>query len=711
MQCEQNTRIWSGGGMRARMLRPLLLLLALSAPPLVAAPRQSKAFGLGRLAKRSVAVTMDAAGVVLKHASQLLSLHSPPWVYDMGKTGERERLISDLWAGNLVSAAGQFTEANPGLSSFFHQQLLDGNDPGRMDELKAQPRFESVIASVFKARSKNLVTIEAAAMSIQLLHYRVPALVWQTLSAFSRNVMGETWAETLCEDALQHDPGAPYAVAKGITASCFDNFMIKAGYKSLATMDSSGHKVEMTNWATALLPAVAMPHNWNGIDALLGPGGIFRTDLALEAFIDLFSPIAPDIVANQRARWSYYLDKAVSGTIWDKEPFDSPYPPTHFVYHDPIMDRLQSSYEDVNFELDWMRSSHWHKYSDVIMVGGDGLSFKRIVDRISQDPRRYLGTKPIIIPRLGEAPHGKYHVMHGHWRLWAPLIMCMAGVVRNTALKRDPGVEDFNRHEHFLRIMTRALSEYVVEIAATGSDYHHAQSFLRHADKNLSFAYICMFLYLFAFQYCQMRTAVRKNDSKCLDLIWRENLATARTSMANKTNYSQMSVVLIYWGTCLLEPLRTIFHNTRTLRWLHTHVGWDMPIEKLNMWIKMSVVAHITQEHICKFIRRLNFTHRVVRAVEAFVYRFRKPSAEKLKQIDTDVEAIKEFLRAKIGRNFQEATTPSDENLMNIDMADWGGNRAARASAPWEQMRLAMRDYREYVRKVVTEKCKWHYWM
>ena len=48
---------------------------------------------------------------------------------------------------------------------------------------------------------------------------------------------------------------------------------------------------------------------------------------------------------------------------------------------------------------------------------------------------------------------------------------------------------------------------------------------------------------------------------------------------------------------------------------------------------------------------------------------------------------------------------------MNIDMADWGGNRAARASAPWEQMRLAMRDYREYVRKVVTEKCKWHYWM
>ena len=34
-----------------------------------------------------------------------------------------------------------------------------------MDELKTQPRFESVIASVFKAQSKNLVTLEAAALA------------------------------------------------------------------------------------------------------------------------------------------------------------------------------------------------------------------------------------------------------------------------------------------------------------------------------------------------------------------------------------------------------------------------------------------------------------------------------------------------------------------------------------------------------------------
>ena len=97
--------------------------------------------------------------------------------------------------------------------------------------------------------------------------------------------------------------------------------------------------------------------------------------------------------------------------------------------------------------------------------------------------------------------------------------------------------------------------------------------------------------------------------------------------------------------------------------------------------------------------------------MEVVVHRFRKPDPESLKKIDNDVELIKEFLRAKIGRNFAEATTPSDDNQLGLDMADWGGNRNARGLAPWVQMREAMQDYRAYVRKQVTDKCRWHKWM
>jgi hypothetical protein len=65
------------------------------------------------------------------------------------------------------------------------------------------------------------------------------------------------------------------------------------------------------------------------------------------------------------------------------------------------MDRLQSSYDDVNFELDLMRRSNYHRYSNCIQIGGDGLSYQRLIHRLAQDPQQYLYTTPVVIPRLG----------------------------------------------------------------------------------------------------------------------------------------------------------------------------------------------------------------------------------------------------------------------------------------------------------------------
>ena len=158
---------------------------------------------------------------------------------------------------------------------------------------------------------------------------------------------------------------------------------------------------------------------------------------------------------------------------------------------------------------------------------------------------------PVVIPRFGEAPHGLFHLMHGDWRIWAPLILRMAQVVKNKQIRADPTVEDFNYSRHFLRILVRAFAEYVVEIARTGHDYRNASRFLRNAEANLNFAYVCYFLYLFGFKYLQMRNAIRKNDSKVLDRIWRENLASARSAKGNKTNYTARCLSLLSTGAAL----------------------------------------------------------------------------------------------------------------------------------------------------------------
>ena len=189
-----------------------------------------------------------------------------------------------------------------------------------------------------------------------------------------------------------------------MTAAVFDNFMMKIGYGSFATQEFKARTFQMTNWASVFLPAQSVPAPFN-IGAMLRDGGIFRSDIALSDFLDLFSPVNQYILDNKRRRWSEFLDRAVAGTLWSKEVYDSPYPPTKFHWHNPIFDRLQSSYEDVNFELDCMRKSDsksdYHKYSDCIQIGGDGLSYMRLIHRLAQDPQQFLHTKPVIIPRLG----------------------------------------------------------------------------------------------------------------------------------------------------------------------------------------------------------------------------------------------------------------------------------------------------------------------
>lgn len=509
-----------------------------------------------------------------------------------------------------------------------------------------------------------------------------------------------------------------YDVVAGITSAVFDNLNMKVDYSAASVDGVTGSRIEMTNWATVFLPALTMPGGAIDMDAILQAGGMFKKLLNLDDFLDSFSSYAPDIMSGQSSRWKKFLEIAAGGSIWADARYDSPYPPTKFHYHDPIFDRLQASYDDVNFEINHMRTSNYHQYSDCIQLGGDGLSFMRIMHRLSQDPTLYGMTpihgttynKPIVIPRLGENPHGIFHIMHGDWRIWAPLLIRLAEVVNNRQVKADPTVSDFNTHQHFLRIVIQALSEYVVEISQTGTDFHIVTTFLQDAEQNLSFAYVVMFLYLFGFKFLEYRHAVRHNESHVLDRLWRENLASARTAAANKTNYRQMSVVLIYWGCALVEPLQTFYHNSRTIRWIHSHVGWDMPIEKLNMWIKESVVSNISKLQICQFICRLNFVQHCMRALLRLVRRGRKRDTATPKDVRADVDTMKEFLHTNIGSTYAVVTQPSDANLLGVDLAGWGGSRYPRREAPFAQLRRSNAGHREYVEKEVTKLCPWQHW-
>jgi hypothetical protein len=135
-----------------------------------------------------------------------------------------------------------------------------------------------------------------------------------------------------------------------------------------------------------------------------------------------------------------------------------------------------------------------------------------------------------------------------------------------------------------------------------------------------------------------------------------------------------------------------------------------MPIEKLNMWIKESVISNISKWQICQFIKRLNFMQHVIRSVKLLVHANRKPDTATLKDVQVDVDTIKEFLRSHIGTTFNQATAPSDDNQLSVDMSDWGGLRYPRANAPFAQVRNSRGDVYAYVREQLGKLCPWHQW-
>ena len=104
----------------------------------------------------------------------------------------------------------------------------------------------------------------------------------------------------------------------------------------------------------------------------------------------------------------------------------------------------------------------------------------------------------------------------------------------------------------------------------------------------------------------------------------------------------------------------------------------------------------------------------VHRGLEAIFRRFRRQVETATdKKIDNDVALIKKFLYEHIGTTFAEATTDSDDNLLDLDLTDWGGSRSGRErrqGAPWAQMAREMQDVHEHVSEEIKDMCRWHMW-
>lgn len=221
----------------------------------------------------------------------------------------------------------------------------------------------------------------------------------------------------------------------------------------------------------------------------------------------------------------------------------------------------------------------------------------------------------------------------------------------------EPPVSKFNVHRFFfINVVTRACANYLVEISNTAGadDLDDPVPVLAKASRNIDFEWLAYFLYDAGFFMLDFVQCVRGNESRKIDLLWREFFASAHTGTANKTQYVPMAIMRVFWGMVLSPELDELYHAIRTAPtdadYAGSNVGWDMLIEWLNRAIKGHVTSHISKAQIERFILNWPFMENVRTGIRDFVYELRVARDFRWRDVDGDVAKLVQFFREKLAR-------------------------------------------------------------
>ena len=265
------------------------------------------------------------------------------------------------------------------------------------------------------------------------------------------------WTNDLVTDALKQNPGPPYKAVQLVTAAMFDNYTAHVNYSAQHTADSQGERLDMTNWASAAIPLCTLPNPNMDFSQV----STFRPNFDKYSVVALCHPQHPTLTQYKTTRWQHSFAAIKAGTYFNRPSYQPPVA-QHLMYREPIWDRLQSYYDDVEAELNIMRTHPSHVHSRFMFVGGDGLAINRINWTIAKNFPKYLYTSPAIIPIQGEHPHGTCHILHMGWRPYSPLLLPIMTAIGHSELKADFSVSDFNDYDFGICILIEGIAQYFI---------------------------------------------------------------------------------------------------------------------------------------------------------------------------------------------------------------------------------------------------------
>ena len=254
--------------------------------------------------------------------------------------------------------------------------------------------------------------------------------------------------------------------------------------------------------------------------------------------------------------------------------------------------------------------------------------------------------------------------MHCEWRLHRQFIMWCAEQVGNSQVIEDPNVSVFNVHRFFfLNVLTRACAEYINFVAGLpgAEDLSDPEAFLAKAEANRDFAWVCHFAFDAGFFVLDFLQSVRANESKTLDILWREFFPSAHSGTANKTQYVPMAIMRVFWGQAMTANLDALYHKLRTIPLSDRYgsgVGWDMAIEMLNAAIKAHVNHFVSEVQVRNFVANWALLECVQEHMRTLTHGGSAASRAHSHQIDAgpDVAKLVAKFKAVIGTTWAAVT-------------------------------------------------------
>lgn len=346
-------------------------------------------------------------------------------VYNLQQREQKLQLAKDIWLGGFIESLTALRNENPALVAVLTAQTANNYAGNPERKLRY---INGCLLNAVRAQSQFSMPLVTAALSVLAECDMVPREFHDAIRyMFPGALATENWVDGFLTLARTQRPPPKYEVLDGVFVTVFDNLSMKMNYGSYVMDGMSGLTKHMTNWLTCTVPRSLAPPGFNA-RSLCAPAaparscahlllcavtnGYFRNDLSLGTFSRQFYFNNPAVAAGRKSRWFRSMLAVKNGTHMNR-PDTLPLWEPHMVYHPAIFDRLQSSYADVEHEMNVVRNAY--PSAKFLFGAGDGLSLMRVNHVLANKPDVYLWSTPVYIPMQG-SEHDARHSLFSFGR-------------------------------------------------------------------------------------------------------------------------------------------------------------------------------------------------------------------------------------------------------------------------------------------------------